>query len=129
MNKILVYTFTALSCASLLLTGLLVINESKDQTQSLVVEFEYAGRFEVIYTHHGIPETKMCFGVHHVYISRNINEHWNVSFMVNKMETGASPLFVHIKTLDGNTIYRTVLANQESVLFMDCSTICDISNL
>ena len=100
MKKILVYILLGLSVSSLVLTGVVVRGGLTSKTQRLIVEFQNAGRFEVVATHHEISETYICTGIKQVYVSRMVGEHWGVSFCVQKLEISNSPLYVFIKTLD-----------------------------
>ena len=110
----------------MILAGFLIKNN--DLSQSLVVEFEYAGRFEVVFTHHEVSETFLCLGKKQVLISRNIGEEWGVSFFVQRLDYAPNPVFIYIKTLDDVTIFRTVLASHDSFLNIDCASICEIVN-
>jgi hypothetical protein len=127
VNKLLVYTIALISLSSLILTGILVKNGLSNQTQSVVVEFEYAGRFEIVHTHHGVSETFLGFGKHQMLISRTIGEHWGISFFAQRLDGAEMPLFVFVKTLDGDTVFSTVLASQDSFLNMDCTTLCEFT--
>lgn len=127
MDKTLVCALMVLSCSSLFLTGVLVEQDSLNQTQYLVIEFEHAGRYEIFYNPHGVPETVMSLGVQKILVSRTVGEHWEVSFSANRLDGNLSPLFVRIKTLEGDTIYDSVLEKENSVLELDCIEICNIT--
>ena len=127
MKKILVLFLVISSISSLLITGWIVQAGISKPTQTLVVEFEYAGRFEVVYTHHGISESKIVFGEHQVLIFRNIKEPWSISFFAQRIDNAEAPLYVYIKTLEGETVFSTVLATRESVLNIDCTNTCNIT--
>ena len=129
MDKTLVCALMVLSCSSIFLTGVLVEQDSLNQTQHLVIEFEHDGRYEIVYNPHGVPETVMSFGVQKILVSRTVGEHWEVSFSANRLDGTPSPLFVRIKTLKGDTIYDSVLENENSVLELDCIEICNITSL
>ena len=129
MNKLIVYTLVGLSLLSLSLTGVIVSQGLSIQTENLIVEFEFAGRFEVIYSHHGITQTSLALGIQQIPIARNIGEHWEITFIVQKMEVSSSPLFVYLKTLDGEIIYSTNVVEQDGILDLDCETLCTITGI
>ncbi len=126
MNKLVVYVLVGLSVLSLSLTGVIVSQGLTIQKEHLVVEFEFAGRFEVIYSHHGIIQTSLALGIQQIAIERNIGEHFEISFIVQKIEVSSSPLIARIKTLDGEIIYSTNVVEQDGVLDLDCETLCAI---
>ena len=91
------------------------------------MRFEYAGRFDVIMTHHGISETATRLGLHQVYVSRTVGEPWEISFIIYKHDSGATPMYVDIKTLEGDLIYRSVIVTKESVIDIDCIRECNVN--
>lgn len=123
MKKTHIGLLLAFSFACLALTGIII--KGAQPNQEYLVEFLCSGRYEIVYVHHGFSEVITTTGVHQVFISRNIDEPWGVSFSVTKYEISNTPLYVSIKTLEGETVYNTAVAGHDGYLFMDCKLICE----
>ena len=128
MEKKITLTLIIISTISILLTGQIISESINTETQRLIIQFEYAGRFEVIYTHNQVSESVTKLGIHQIYVSRRINEPWEIYFTVSKIDSVKAPLFIYIRTMEGEEIYRMVLSKQEGYLNMDCNTVCEITN-
>lgn len=124
MKRIHICLLLTFSFACLALTGI-IVTKGAQSNQEYLVEFLCSGRYEIVYVHHGVSEVITTIGVHQVFISRRFDEPWDVSFSVTKYEKRNIPLYVSIKTLEGETVYRTAVAGHDGYLFMDCRLICD----
>jgi hypothetical protein len=102
------------------------VTGNHSRAQSLIIEFEYAGRFEIVTTHHGVSETTTRLGLYQVLISRNIGEPWEISFIQHKLEIEDFPIYMSIQTLSGEIIYSSVLVAQESMIDIDCVAECNV---
>ena len=126
MKKNLVYLLVGFSILSLILSGILIHQGSQNQQQSLIIEFEYAGRFEIVITHHGVSAVTTRLGLYQVFITRNIGEPWEISFIQHKLEIENMPMYVSIQTLGGEILYSSVLVAQESTIDIDCVAECNV---
>jgi hypothetical protein len=125
MKKVLWGILITLSLTSILLCGRIIAQGTNQETQNLIVEFKSSARFEIIYTNGGWSESISTTGIHHIYINRNIDEHWNIHFIVQKQLEEKTPVYVSILTLDGDVRYSTVMSSSDGYLAMDCKFICD----
>ena len=126
MNNNLKYILAGFSFITLLLSGIIIRQGAQNQHQSLIIEFEYAGRFEIVSSHHGVTETTMRLGLLQVFITRTIGEPWEISFIQRKLEIVNIPMYVSIQTLDGEILYSSVLVTQETMIDIDCITECNV---
>ena len=124
MKKIYLILFVAQSLSCMLLAGMVVM-QGASPNQQYIVEFLSSGRYEIVYVHQCISDIITTTGLHQVYISRNINEPWRISFTVTKLETTNVALYVSIKTIDGEALYNTAIGAHDGYISMDCNLICD----
>jgi hypothetical protein len=113
------------SLISLMISGVF-IQQDRKITQNLIVEFENAGLFEVTMTQRGVTNSITRFG-YYLVISRYIDMPWDVSFVARMLEYDPSPLYVKVKTMDGEIIHRTVLVDKDSTLIINCIRLCSTS--
>jgi hypothetical protein len=125
VKKVLWGLLIALSLTSVLLCGRIIAQGTIKKSQNLVVEFKSSARFEIVYTHEGVSESISSTGIHEVYISRNLDEHWGIYFIVQKQFEEQYPVYVSIMNLDRDVLYSTVVSASDGYLAMDCKYICD----
>ena len=126
MNRKILNIVAVFSLISMLLSGVLILQKNQTEKQSLVMRFEYAGRFDVIMTHHGVTETSTRLGLHQVFVSRTVGEPWEISIFTYKHDNDAIPMYVNIKTLEGELIHQSVIITREGLLDIDCINECNV---
>ena len=129
MERKIVFVILVISSFSILLTGKIISDGVKTETQHLVIQFEFSGRFELVYTHRDVSETVTKLGIHQIYVTRKVNQPWEIFFMISKLDSFEAPLFVFIKTLDGEEIFRIILIEQEGYIDLDCNSICEVTHI
>lgn len=126
MNKLLASGLFTLSLTLTVVLGFVIVGGLDDGTQDLIIAFEYSGPFEVVYTHGGLTDVIPCFGYKEVYISRVVGESWDTHFYTARRDLSDSPMYVYIRTLDGETLDSLVIVGRESVLNISCQEACSL---
>jgi hypothetical protein len=127
MNRKTLIILAVFSISSIILSGVLIQQGRQIVNQSFVLKFEYAGRFDVVMTHHGVSETATRLGLHEVYVSRIVGEPWEISFFTYKHDNDAIPMYLNIKTVQGELIHRSVILSRESSIDIDCINECNVN--
>lgn len=127
MNKLQTLGLFSLSLTLTIILSLVIVGGLNNNTQELVIVFEYPGPFEIVQTHSGVTDVIPCFGYKEVLISRIVPESWDTHFYTTRRDLNDAPMYIYVKTIDGETLESLVLVGHESVLNIDCQEVCRLN--